>query len=121
MVPTSDFSGLASSICALASAVARAAIEALERCMARLRGREEVKADSARFGALGTHPMANCLFGVFRHQALEFSLRLVVLESSLPSAVEDRRKLRPAIGCGHVTDPHGLERRLARFDAEHLR
>src|SRR5215469_1543919 len=71
IVPISDFSGLMSSICALASAVASAAIDGLERCMARLLGRggQEVKTDGARFRTLGPDPMATRLLRIFRHQA----------------------------------------------------
>ena len=39
IVPISDFSGLVSSICALASAVASAAIEGLDRCITELQVR----------------------------------------------------------------------------------
>jgi hypothetical protein len=56
MVAVSDFSGLAISACALASAVARAPILWLDRCMARLLTRD-VKADRPRLRALGANPM----------------------------------------------------------------
>ena len=45
MVAVIDFSGLASSVCALANAEARAAMESLERCMVELPGKE-VEADN---------------------------------------------------------------------------
>jgi hypothetical protein len=48
MVPTSDFSGFVSSACALASAVAMAPIDSLDRCMSALHPAldgEQVKAD----------------------------------------------------------------------------
>ena len=47
MVATSDFSGLVSSACALASAAAIAPIVSLDRCMALLR-REKIETDRAR-------------------------------------------------------------------------
>ena len=53
---------------ALASALASAAIDGLDRCMARLliRSGQKVEADGAGFGALGAHPMADRLPGIFR-------------------------------------------------------
>ena len=48
MVPTNDFSGLLSSIWALAKAAARLAIDSLDRCMAFLR-LNEVETHCARF------------------------------------------------------------------------
>jgi hypothetical protein len=47
MVATSDFSGLVSSACALASAAAIAPIDSLERCTVLLR-RKEIETDRAR-------------------------------------------------------------------------
>ena len=50
MAPTSDFSGLASSICALASAAASEAMESLVRCMTALLAAvtgQQIKADGA--------------------------------------------------------------------------
>jgi hypothetical protein len=53
---------LASSICALASAVSRAAIEGLDRRMAPVpRHRHDVKADCAGFAALRADAMVDCL------------------------------------------------------------
>src|SRR5215210_7515548 len=49
--PVSDFSGLVSSPCTLASAAAIAPIVSLERCMAALHA-ENVKADRPGFGSL---------------------------------------------------------------------
>ena len=55
-VPVNDFSGLVSAICALAKAAARAAIDSLDRCIARLPfGRlcfDYLEADRSRLGAL---------------------------------------------------------------------
>ena len=50
MVATSDFSGLASSACALASAAAIAPIVSLDRCMAVLLG-EKIKADRTQISS----------------------------------------------------------------------
>src|SRR5262249_43644772 len=99
-MPTSDFSGLASSICALASAVASAAIERLGRCMAHLlRGDgQKVKADRAGFGAPRANAVANCFFGILRDQVIELRLGLLVLKVRLPGVGKDRGKLRPGIG-----------------------
>src|ERR1039457_998197 len=45
MVAVSDFSGLVSSACALASAAAIAPMVSLDRCIARLHGAQEIKTD----------------------------------------------------------------------------
>src|SRR6516162_7435651 len=123
MVPVSDFSGLASSICALASAVASAAIEGLDRCMARLLspGGQDIKADGPRFGALGADAMADGLLGILGHQAFELGLGLFVLHMDRPGAGKNRGKLSPRIGRGHVHSAYGLEPRLRRLDPEQLR
>ena len=65
--------------------------------------------------------MADRLFGILRHQALEFSPGLLVLEMRLVGAREDRGKLSPGIGCSHVDDADCFQPRLGRFDAEQLR
>src|SRR4029077_1612876 len=82
IVPMSDFSGLASSICALANAVASAAIEGLDRCMAPLLSRlcQKVKADGTGFGAHRAQPVRDRLLGVLGHQAFELGLGLLVFE-----------------------------------------
>src|SRR5689334_7295389 len=99
MVPMSDFSGLASSVCALASAVASAAIEGLDHCMARLSTIcQKVKADRPRFGTLSADAMADRLLGVLRHQAFELDLSLLVLEMRGPGPAKNRGKFRPGIG-----------------------
>src|ERR1039458_9623979 len=79
IVAVSDFSGLVISACALASAAARAPIDSLERCMAALH-LEQIEADGAGFGALGSNPVADRLLGVFGHQPLEFGLGPLMLE-----------------------------------------
>src|SRR5215472_11982833 len=79
MVATIDFSGLMSSTCARARAAARLPMEPLDCCIAIL-GIQELKGDSAGFGALGAHAMSNCLLRVLRHEALQFSLGPLVFE-----------------------------------------
>src|SRR5580704_17378050 len=78
MVPIRDFSGLTSSICALARAAARLAMPSLDRCMMILRF-EEVEADGAGFRALGPDAMTDRLMRVLRHQPFEFGLGLFVV------------------------------------------
>src|SRR5262249_19343587 len=123
MVATSDFSGLASSVCALASAVASAAIEGLDRCRVRLlagRG-QDVEADRAGFGALGPNSMADRLFGILRHEGLELCPRLFVFGMRRAGAGKDAGEFGPSIGRGHVDDADGVEPRLGRLDPEYLR
>src|ERR1700733_14981247 len=98
IVATSDFSGLTNSPWALAKAAANVPIEGLDRCMAASLSTEGVKADGSRFGPLGPHTVSDRLLGVLRHQALELSLSLLVLEKSRPGPREDRCKLPPGIG-----------------------
>src|SRR6476619_1646862 len=84
----SDFSGLISSACALASAEARAATDSLDRGMGRLR-HQDVEAHRARFRALGSHPMPDCLPGVIRHQGFELAFRPLVIEKGLAGVAEE--------------------------------
>ena len=74
----SDFSGLTSSICALAKAAAKLLIDWLDRCMIGLRN-DNIKADRARFGPLGAETMADGLLSVLRHKAPKLALGLLVL------------------------------------------
>jgi hypothetical protein len=61
--PSQRLLGLVSTICALASAAARAAIDSLDRCMSRLR-LDHLEAHRPRLRALGPDPMAKGLLGV---------------------------------------------------------
>src|SRR3982074_1249762 len=115
MVATSDFSGLVSAACALASAAAMVPIESLDRCMAALH-REKIEADRTGFGALGTNPVADRLLGVFRHQALPFGFGFFVLEKGVAGRPEHGGELGPSIGRAHVDDPHRLDARSRRLD-----
>ena len=65
--------------------------------------------------------MADCLFGIRRHQAFELGLGLLVFEMGRAGAREDRGELGPGIGCGHIDDAHRLEPRLRRLDSKQLR
>src|SRR5580700_1920406 len=90
MVATSNFSGLASSACAFASAAAIAPIDSLERCTVLVR-REEIETHRARLRALGSDAVAGCFFCVFRHQGLQLGLGALM--------VDERRRVaqkRPA-------------------------
>src|ERR1700730_6055851 len=96
MVAVRDFSGLASSIRAFASAPAIAPIDSLERCMTDL-GHLEVKADGARFGALGPAAMPDSLLGILRHQLLQLDLRGFMIEKSSAGLAKHASEFRPGI------------------------
>src|ERR1700759_5656201 len=104
MVATSDFSGLVSSTCALASAAAIAPIVSLERCMAGLHV-QHVEAHRARFRALGPDPMSDPLLGVLGHQVLELGLGPLVLEKARSGGAEESGEFGPGIGRAHVDHP----------------
>src|SRR5277367_618885 len=103
-VPVRDFSGLVSPICALASAAARAAIDSLDRCMARLR-LDHLEAHRPRLRAFGADPVAERLFGILRHQHLELGLRPLMLEEGRPCRTEEGCEIRPGVGDAHVDNP----------------
>src|SRR6266567_452386 len=77
MVATSDFSGLVSSACALASAAAMVPMDSLERCMAALHA-QDIKAHRTGFGSFGSNAMADRFLGVVRHKGLELRLGLLM-------------------------------------------
>src|ERR1700693_3233602 len=97
MTAVSDFSGLVISAWALARAAAMAPMVSLERCMAHLHV-QEVKADGAGFGPLGSHNVAGCLLGVFRHQCLQFELRALVLQECRSGPAKLPGEFRPGVG-----------------------
>src|ERR1700722_2580424 len=97
MVAVSAFSGLVSSIWALAKAPAIAPMVSLERCMPSLR-LLELKTDGAGFGALGAHAMAACFPGVLRHQLLQLKLGRVMIEVGASRPAKHPGKFRPRIG-----------------------
>ena len=79
MLGVSDFSGLVSSACALASAAAIAPIVSLDRCMARLHV-EKIEADRARLGAFGANAVSRGFLGVLGHQPFQLRLGALVFE-----------------------------------------
>src|SRR5205809_621299 len=105
MVPTSDFSGLTSCAWALARAAAIVPIVSLERCMTTAFRLKKIKANRAGFGALSADAMADCFFGVLRHQCFQFGLGPLMLQKGLSGAAEYTRKLRPRIRRAHVDNP----------------
>src|SRR4029077_15220010 len=102
MVATSDFSGLVSSACALASAAARQAMDSLDRCCIAALQAEEVETDGAGFRPPGADAMAPRLLGILRHKALQFSLGLFVFEVGRPGPGKDAGEFRPDIRGAHV-------------------
>src|SRR5689334_16681943 len=83
IIATSDFSGLVSAHCALASADASEAIDSLDRCMGALPrtalNRNDIETDRAGLRAPGPDTVAACLFGIVGHQRFEFGLGAFVL------------------------------------------
>src|ERR1700751_3664769 len=79
MVPTSDFAGLVSSTCALASAAASAPTLSLDRHMAILRAKQ-LKTDRSGFRPLGPNAMADSLPCILRHQRPQLSLGPLVFK-----------------------------------------
>src|SRR6266702_1571545 len=120
MVATSDFSGLVSSACALASAAAMVPIVSLERCMAALHA-QDIKAYRTGFGSFGSDAMADRFLGVLGHKGLKLRLGILMLEVSLARASKHAREFRPGIGCAHVDDPHRLDPRARRLDPKQAR
>src|SRR5580658_7002208 len=113
MVAVSDFSGLASSACALASAAAIAPIVSLDRCMARL-PIKKIEADRAGFRALGPNPVAGGFLGVLGHQSFQPDLGSLMFEEGGAGRAEQACDFGPGIGFAHVDDLH-------RFDSRHRR
>src|SRR4051794_34024092 len=97
MIAVSDFSGLASSIWALASAPAIAPMVSLERCMTGFH-LVKVKADRARFGAFGPDAMPNRFLGVLWHQLLELGLGGVVFGMGAAGLTKHAGEFGPGIG-----------------------
>src|SRR5580704_8581607 len=81
MVATSDFSGLESSDCALASAAAIVPIDSLDRCIGCLLA-EDIEAHGSGFRPFGPYAVPSGLLGVFRHQPLQFGLGALVFEKT---------------------------------------
>ena len=116
----SDFSGLASSDCALASAAAIAPIVSLDRCMARL-PIKKIEADRAGLRAFGANAVAGCFLGVLGHQPFQLRLGALVFEEGGAGRAEQARDFGPGIGFAHVDDPNCLDPRRGWFDAVRAR
>src|SRR3954453_22298605 len=98
MIAVSDFSGLASSICAFASAAAIAPMVSLDRGMTGLRFLE-IKTNGAGFRAFGPNPVAHRFLGVLRHQLLELGLGGVVFGMGAAGLTKHGCEFGPGIGC----------------------
>src|SRR5271168_2332378 len=120
MVAVSDFSGLASSACAFASAAAIAPIVSLDPCMARLHV-EKIEADRARLGAFGANDVSRGFLSVLGHQPFQLRLGALVSEEGGAGRSEQAGDFSPGIGFAHVDDSHRLDSRLWGFDAERSR
>src|SRR5258708_7464728 len=120
MVAVSDFSGLISSDCALASAAASAANDSLHRGMGGLR-RKEIETHRPRFRALASHPMPDGLLGVLRHQGLELTFCPLMVKKGAAGIAEQRCELGPRIRRVHVEDADRLDARPRQLDAEEAR
>src|SRR5262249_41582055 len=120
MAATSDFSGLVSSACALASAAAMVPMDSLQRCMAALHA-QDIKAHRTGFGSFGPDAMGDCFLGALGHKGLELRLGILMLEVSLARAPKHTREFRPGIGCAHVNDPHRFDPRAGRLDSKQSR
>src|SRR5262249_49343540 len=96
MIPTSDFSGLVSSACALASAAAMAPIDSLDRCMAALQV-QDIDSHRPRSRPLRPNAVPGRLLGVFGHQSFELSLGILMFEVSLSRAPKDAGEFGPRI------------------------
>src|SRR5215469_5375666 len=120
MVATSDFSGLVSSTCALASAAAIVPMDSLERCTAALHA-QDIKAHRTGFGSFGSDAMADRFLGVVGHKGLELRFGMLMLEVSLARAPEHVGEFRPGVGSTHVDDPHRFDPRAGRLDSKQSR
>src|SRR6516162_1814713 len=120
IVATSDFSGLVSSACALASAAAMVPIDSLQRCMAALHA-QDIKAHRTGFGSFGSNTVPDGLLGIPGHQGLELRLGILILEVSPARAPKHASEFRPGIGCAHVDDPHGFDPWAGRLESKRTR
>src|ERR1700688_564944 len=96
MVAVSDFSGLASSACALASAPAMVPIDSLDRCIGCLHA-QDVEAHGAGFRPFGPNAMPHRLLGVLRHEPFQLGLDVLVFEKRRPGPAKHAGKLGPAV------------------------
>src|ERR1700683_3893654 len=115
MVATSDFSGLVSSACALASAAAIPPIDSLERGTVFLR-RKEIETDRARLRTFGPNTVAGRFFHVFRHQGFELGLGPLMVDERRAGCAEEAGELSPGIRVAHIDHPNRFDARPRRFD-----
>src|SRR5215467_14319856 len=97
-----------------------APIASLERCMAALQF-EQVEADGAGFRALGADAMPDCLLGILGHEALQLSLRVLMLQKCRSGLAKDCGEFRPGIGRTHINDADGLDAKSRRLGKEQAR
>src|SRR5450631_2240076 len=114
MVAVSDFYGLVSSACALASAPAMVPIVSLDRCMGCLLA-QDIEAHGPGFRALRPNPMPDGLLGVFGHEPLQLRLGALVLQKSRSGAAKYPGNLRPGIGRAHIDAANGRYARPRRI------
>src|SRR6266545_7847378 len=119
IVAVSDLSGLMSSVWALAKAAASAATDSLDRGMGDLR-LQHVKANGARFRALGFHAVPNGLPGILRHQGFELAFGPFVVEKGAAGVAKERGELGPRIGRAHIDDADGLDARPRRLGIDEM-
>src|SRR5215813_2275370 len=113
----SDFSGFASSVCALASAAASAAIDSVDRCMPALRF-QQIETDRAGPRSARANAMPERLPGILGEKGLELRLGLFVPHVSHAGIAIEGRKFRPRIRGAHVNDADGIDAGPWRLDAE---
>src|ERR1700758_328278 len=119
MVAVSDFSGLMSSVWALAKAEASAATVSLERGMGRLR-LQDIKAHRPRFRALCPHAVPDGLLGILGHQGLELAFGPFVVEKCAPGVAEEHGELCPGIRRTHVDNADRLDARPRRLGIDEM-
>ena len=78
----------------------------------------EIKADGAGFRAFGADAVPDGFLGVFRHQLFQLGFGGVVIEIGRAGPAKYPGKFRPGIGGTHIDDPHRLDPRTRRLDAE---
>src|SRR4051812_7234122 len=105
------FSGLTSTVCALAKAEASAAMLSLDLCMSGLRLDQDVKAHGTRFGPLSADAMADGFLGILGHQRLELILGSLMVKEGLPGFPEQPCKFAPGIRGAHVDNANRVDAR----------
>ena len=65
--------------------------------------------------------MPDGFLGIFRHEGLELCLGILMFEVRLSRSPKYAGELGPSIRRAHVDDPHRLDSRTRRFDAEEAR